>query len=303
MKQFVLHHLTRQAERLGQPVVSVPPGSAADLVITLPGGQNVAIYIVNYGLRSPDLADQLEGNTRHAIYSLYILDGRMLPDDGELVEVPHWMSALHGVLHGRVYGYWCQGREVTIRPVHLEWRWGDERRRVIYGQPVEWGDARALLVESASKYLPGRFAAAEFGEGSFWKQRDPNAGRQARYTWRTWSGGPQRPRSSETRGSEETFGENFGDVWGEEQPQFRRRKRTETRRTTPRPGHRHYQVLGIAHDASNDEVKQAYRRKARENHPDLHPNERDKYNMRMAEINAAFEAINREREAGSDEAS
>lgn len=301
MKQFVLHHLTRQAERLGQPAVSAPPGSAADLVITLPGGQHVAIYIVNYGLRSPDLADQLDGNTRHAIYSLYILDGRMLPDDGGLVEVPHWMSALHGALHGRVYGYWCQGREVTIRPVHLEWRWGDERRRVIYGPPVEWGDARALVVESGSKYLPGRFATAEFGEGAFWKKRDPNAGRQARYSWRQWSGGPQQSRTaSPGQDRDEAAQSNAGETWDEEPPRFRRRKRGEVRQPSPRHVHRHYQVLGIAHDASTEDVKRAYRRKARENHPDLHPNERDKYNTRMAEINAAFEAINRERETLGD---
>jgi molecular chaperone DnaJ len=54
-------------------------------------------------------------------------------------------------------------------------------------------------------------------------------------------------------------------------------------------------VLGVHHTASTDEVKQAYRRKARENHPDLHPTEREKYNLRMAEINEAFEAISRER--------
>ena len=301
MKQFVLHHLTRQAERLGHPVSAIPH-SGADLLITLPGGQHVAIYVVNYGLRSPDLADQLAANTRHAIHSLYILDGRMLPEDGELVEVPHWMSALHGVLLGRVYGYWCRGREVTIRPVHLEWRWGDDRRRVIHGPAVEWGDARPLMVESASKYLPGYFAAAEFGEGAFWKRRDPNAGRQARYTWRRWSGGPQRPPQGEQRERAEAFEQEFGDVWGEaDEPQFGRRKRSETRRPSPRPvHHRHYQVLGITHEASSEEIKRAYRRKARENHPDLHPDERDKYNLRMAQINAAFEAINRERETTDD---
>lgn len=301
MKQFVVHHLSRQAERLDQTVIKAPPGSGADLVITLPGGRHVAIYIVNYGLRSPDLADQLAGNTRHSIYSLYILDGRMLPGEGELVEPPHWMSALHGVLHGRVYGYWCQGREVTIRPVHFEWRWGDERRRMIYGPPVQWGDARAMIVESGSKYLPGRFAAAEFGEGAFWKQRDPNAGRQARYSWRQWTGGPARPRPDEPRNRDEAFNQHYGEVPGAD-AHYRRHRRAENRPPAPRPvPHRHYQVLGVAHDASKEEVKRAYRRKARENHPDLHPHDRDLYNLRMAEINAAFEAINREREAAEND--
>lgn len=304
MKQFVVHHLARQAERLGQPVTHKPAGSAADLVITLPGGKHVAVYVVNYGVRSADLAEQLTGNTRHGVFSLYILDGRMLPGDGDLIEPPHWMVALHSALHGRVYGYWCHGREVTIRPVHFEWRWGDERRRVLYGLPVEWGEARAAYVESGSKWLPGRYAAAEFGEGAFWKQRDPNAGRQFRYSWRTWSPGPKRETGGEAGEASERFQRHYGDVAGGDAPFRRRQQQRQRTRSAARPHreppHHHYHVLGIHHTASDEEVKRAYRLKARENHPDLHPTEREKYNSRMAEINAAFEAINREREAGDE---
>ena len=36
-----------------------------------------------------------------------------------------------------------------------------------------------------------------------------------------------------------------------------------------------YKVLGISQRASKDEIRKAYRKKAKEYHPDLHPNDPD----------------------------
>lgn len=51
-----------------------------------------------------------------------------------------------------------------------------------------------------------------------------------------------------------------------------------------------YQVLGVSHDADAETIKQAYRKLAKQYHPDLHPG--DAYAAkRMNEINEAYEAI------------
>lgn len=51
-----------------------------------------------------------------------------------------------------------------------------------------------------------------------------------------------------------------------------------------------YSVLGISKDASKEEIKKAYRQKAKEYHPDLHPND-EKAAEKMNEINEAYDML------------
>ena len=51
-----------------------------------------------------------------------------------------------------------------------------------------------------------------------------------------------------------------------------------------------YKVLGVSPDASDDEIKAAYRRLAKKYHPDLNPGDEHAAQM-MNEINAAYDQI------------
>jgi DnaJ-class molecular chaperone len=51
-----------------------------------------------------------------------------------------------------------------------------------------------------------------------------------------------------------------------------------------------YQVLGVARDASQDDIRKAYRKAAKETHPDLNPG-KPEAEQRFKEINAAYDII------------
>ena len=58
-----------------------------------------------------------------------------------------------------------------------------------------------------------------------------------------------------------------------------------------------YKVLGVSRDASDDEIKRAYRRLAKQYHPDLNPGD-PVAARKMQEINAAYEQIKNPEKAG-----
>lgn len=316
MKQFVLDHFQSvycAAANCQQDA------EAGDLLIELGGGKLLAMIIINRAIFFNEVKERYDQNTADGVHTLFLIDGRMMPPDRGEAEPSAWMLALHALTNGRVYAYWCEGRAVTIRPLHLGWKWGSDARRVQYGPIVDTSKLMPNWIEATIGPMPGTYASAHFNEGVFWKKQDPQEDAYNYYSWRNYRYDHNRQSQQEAQAANgsaqnewdpwEDFNRNYGnseeysetrqentrDSYQEarqEQRRQKQRRQQPPRSVRPSPDRAHYALLGVPVGASLEEVKRAYRRKARENHPDLHPDDqREAYTAKMADINTAFEAI------------
>ncbi|MDL2294756.1 DnaJ domain-containing protein, partial [Ruminococcaceae bacterium OttesenSCG-928-D13] len=52
----------------------------------------------------------------------------------------------------------------------------------------------------------------------------------------------------------------------------------------------YYEVLGVAKDAGESEIKKAYHKKAKKYHPDLNPGDKES-EQKFKEVNEAYEVL------------
>ena len=53
----------------------------------------------------------------------------------------------------------------------------------------------------------------------------------------------------------------------------------------------YYEVLGVSKNATEDEIKKAYRKLAKKYHPDANPNNKEEAEAKFKEVNEAYENL------------
>lgn len=240
------------------------------------------IITLNELVKPRHLRKVIGENSRVGIGTLFLLDSALVPPDSLKLEPPETLLALHALHHDKVYTFTEHNLGLRIGQVHFRSYGRTHEYEMWYGPTVEIQTLPCFRVWVKSPAsIKGDWLMATFGSDAFWKQaaytmdreamrRQQRGGFTHRATWSdaAWNGGP-------------FAGEETAPPRSANADTAVRRTRLETC----------FARLGLPGGASNDEVKTAYRRLARELHPDVSALPKDEAEIRFRLLHEAYTFI------------
>ncbi|MEL6150866.1 MAG: DnaJ domain-containing protein [Chloroflexota bacterium] len=241
----------------------------ADLIVRTWVGMSVNIYLLDGVPNLRAIKRLLQDNTRAYQASLFVLHHQLLPPDKKRLIPDDWMYALHELNSERIYTYIPD--EEGLQQVHFDYMPDGVEREVWHGGDVTFEKLRVLNVSAKTRAIRGQYMMADFGANPYWRTSEKRAERlRARfnhgpqhYTWTRYDAGAM--------------------PGGADNESLRRAHMSELERCC--------ETLGVPVNASQDEVKAAFRKLAREFHPDVSDLDKDEAEARFREINVAYETI------------
>lgn len=242
------------------------------------GGTIIYVHLLDDLLKSRAIKRIVSENTRSGVGTLFLLDADFLPDDGERFNPDESLWILHALYRDKIYTYRVDD-EPHIGQVHFKSFGKSDQIEVWYGPDVQIAHLPAYRVWVKNpSVIKGDWLIANFGTEAFWKQAENSAAREQfrrqyrRETGQTWQ-----------------FVWNGGASWavagGERVEAPPPPPKVETKLD------RSYVLLGVEPGAAFEEVKAAFRRMARDVHPDVSQLPKDEAETRFKLLNEAYTYI------------
>ncbi len=242
-------------------------------------GVVIHVYVVDEPIKARTIKRIIQENTRVGIGTLFIVSAAIVPKDGAQVEPDEGLLALHALFKDKVYTYRFEANTLKIGQVHFKVYSRGDLREIWYGPDVP---ARHLpcyrIWVTAPQTIKGNWLIANFGSESFWKQADYTAGRDA-----------FRREQRRANGNTQYYTWNHAD-WSNVDPSSYSAPASAPMSPESELD-RSFRQLGLTRDASGDEVKAAFRRLAREVHPDVSKLPKDEAEARFQILYAAYAYI------------
>ena len=241
-------------------------------------GVVIYAYLLDEPTKARTIKRIVQENTRVGVGTLFIVSAEIVPDDGARVEPDEGLLALHALFKDKLYTYRIEDGTPKIGQVHFKAR-GD-LREVWYGPDLTIAHLPSFRIwVTTPQSIKGNWMIANFGTDAFWKQTDYTIGRDAF-------------RQYQQHRAEDRSKFRF---WGK--PGWNSANGDGSAPATPPPSppeselDRSYRQLGLTSGATDDEVKAAFRRLAREFHPDVSDLPKEEAEIRFSQLYEAYAFI------------
>lgn len=260
---------------------SVRSARAADgdvIAIHTWSGVVIHVHLVTEPVKARTVKRIISENTRVGVGTLFLVNAEIVPDDGAQVEPDEGLLAIHALFKDKIYTYRLHEGEPRIGQVHFKTYHRGELREVWYGPDVTIRHLPSFRVwVSTPQTIKGNWLIASFGSDAFWKTADYSAGRDAfRQQQKRATSSPRYFQWSNPPWN--TNNDPSGYV-------------TSASSLPESALDRAYKQLGVPRDASGDQVKAAFRRLAREVHPDVSSLPKDEAELRFSKLYEAYTFI------------
>lgn len=243
----------------------------ADLIIRTWVGMSAKVYLLDGIPNLRALRRVLHENTNNYHQAtLFVVHHALMPPDTKRLRPDDWMHALHELNSERIYTYLPD--QAGIQQVHFDYLPDGIEREAWHGGWITLEKLRVLTVTAKTRPLRGQWIMADFGPNPYWRKSEQRAER-LRQRW-------QRRGPQDFTWTHYDMGGMPGGATNED---LQRAHMSELERS--------FDILGLSLEASQADVKAAFRKLARRYHPDVSDLDTQEAQARFQEINIAYETI------------
>lgn len=241
----------------------------------------IKVYTIDAEPRTRAIRKIVTENTRVGIGTLFLLNADFVPADGERCVPDESLWVLHALFKDKIYTYRYENQEPKIGQVHFKSYGRSDEVEVWYGPDIEIRSLPSYRVTvKPPSPIKGDWLMANLGSPPFWKQADYSAGRDA-FRQQQRAGYTYRAEWSQT---------SWDATSGRGHTEYEDSTRSPAAAAQTRLD-KCYVQLGVGQTASYDEIKAAFRRLARELHPDVSTLPKSEAETRFKTLNEAYAYI------------
>lgn len=237
----------------------------ADIVLSTWMGSRLYVYLFHKAPKLRDIKNILRDNGRNSIGTLFVVNAKLLPPNGETVKLQDWWEALYLLNDGFVYAYTPRNATLMLSQVHFTGSHAKDEFRSWHFENFHVENVTVRKREVLHGNIKGNWFVGDIASATYKRKiNHERANQQFHYRTQYTQEIPYQAKKQN--------GASYGNGRDSQL-------------------HKYYALLGVDDKASEQQIKAAFRQMALRVHPDVSALPREVATEKFKELNQAYEFI------------